>query len=120
MEKPARSLALLLEDEPLIAIDLEATLSDLSVDVVSLASRVEALDWLADKRPDVAIVDIALRDGPSDQVVERLDALNVPFIVHSGSEPMFHAGTVFRKGIWIGKPASHADMIATIRRLLGG
>lgn len=48
-------------------------------------------------RPDVVIVDIVLRDGPSDQVVERLVSDGIPFIVHSGEHPGMHVGSPFAK-----------------------
>ncbi len=55
---------LLVEDEPLIAIDLETILDRLGHQVVGVAqTRDEAMRIAGDTRPDVALVDIKLRDG---------------------------------------------------------
>ncbi len=49
---------LLLEDEPLIAMDLEYGLREVGFDVAIVATCSEAIDWLEVCRPDVVIVDI--------------------------------------------------------------
>ncbi|MBU1334249.1 MAG: response regulator [Alphaproteobacteria bacterium] len=56
-------LALLLEDEPLIAMDMELLLQGAGLDVTTVASCEEANNWLEVRRPDIVIVDIMLRDG---------------------------------------------------------
>jgi DNA-binding NtrC family response regulator len=85
------AVCLLLEDEPLISMDLEMTLGAAGVDVTSVMSCEEANDWLEICRPDVVVVDIELRDGCSDKVVQRLVEDNIPFIVHSGDHPSMHS-----------------------------
>lgn len=89
------AVCLLLEDEPLISMDLEMTLGAAGFDVTSVMSCEEANDWLEICRPDIVVVDIELRDGRSDRVVERLVEDKVPFIVHSGDHPGMHADRVF-------------------------
>jgi CheY-like chemotaxis protein len=55
---------LLVEDEPLIALDLENILERLGHVVVGVAeTRDEAVQLAADEGPDAALVDIKLRDG---------------------------------------------------------
>lgn len=70
--------ALLLEDEPLISMDLEATLADAGFAVVPVMTCADALAWLDGHTPDVVVVDIMLRDGPSDAVVEKLIGSEIP------------------------------------------
>lgn len=55
---------LLIEDEPLIALDLETILEGLGHEVVGLAvSHAEALRLTDALRPDGAFVDVRLKDG---------------------------------------------------------
>src|ERR1700761_2752251 len=55
---------LLVEDEPLIALDLESILERLGHEVVGVAeTRLEAIHLAEHEHPDVALVDIKLRDG---------------------------------------------------------
>lgn len=113
----AKRTALLLEDESLIAMDIEMTLRDAGFDVSIVGSCEEALEWLEVCRPDIVIVDIVLRDGPCHEAVEQLVEDGIPFVVHSGDQPDDHAGTPFAAGAWINKPAVGADIIAAIQGL---
>lgn len=102
--------ALLPEDEVLVALDLEQALEEVGLRVTSVMTNVDALAALDAGRPDVAVVDILLRDGRSDAVVERLIAERIPFIVHSGDHPNMHAGTPFAEGVWVNKPARMGEL----------
>ncbi|WP_210497361.1 response regulator [Microvirga antarctica] len=68
-----RSLRILIvEDEVLIALELESLLLDAGHDVVSVAtSSVEALRQAEQFSPDLALVDIHLTDGPTGVDVAR-------------------------------------------------
>lgn len=112
------AVALLLEDEPLIAIDLEQALDSAGFQVTTVMSCAEANDWLAMCRPDIIIVDIMLRDGSSDEVVKRLVEAAIPFIVHSGDLPNQHVGTPFAYGVWVSKPAGLDELVETVRALV--
>ncbi len=112
------SVALLLEDEPLIAMDLELMLENAGFDVKTVMSCEEAIEWLGMIRPDIVIVDIVLRDGRSDEVVERLIEEEIPFIVHSGDHPSLHVGTPFALGTWVGKPAVLDELVDAARGLI--
>lgn len=107
---------LLLEDEPLIAIDVEQTLRDAGFDVSVAATCADAAEWLEVCRPEVVIIDIVLRDGPCHQVAKQLVQDNIPFVVHSGDILDAHAGTPFEYGVWLSKPSMPGDLIAAIRQ----
>ena len=63
---------LIVEDEILIALELESLLQDAGHEVVGVAaSSEEALSAGADCRPDLAFVDIHLADGPTGVEVAR-------------------------------------------------
>jgi two-component system, response regulator PdtaR len=69
-EKPLRIL--IVEDEILIALELESLLQDLGHDVVGMAaSSREALSLGQELKPDLAFVDIHLADGPTGVDVAR-------------------------------------------------
>jgi CheY-like chemotaxis protein len=69
-EKPLRILVV--EDEILIALELESLLQDLGHDVVGIAaSSDDALALGRDLKPDLAFVDIHLADGPTGVDVAR-------------------------------------------------
>jgi CheY-like chemotaxis protein len=63
---------LIVEDEILIALELESLLQDLGHDVVGIAaSSKDALAMGKDLKPDLAFVDIHLADGPTGVEVAR-------------------------------------------------
>lgn len=69
-DKPLRILVV--EDEILIALELESLLQDLGHDVVGIAaSSADALSLGRDLKPDLAFVDIHLSDGPTGVDVAR-------------------------------------------------
>ena len=69
-DKPLRILVV--EDEILIALELESLLQDLGHDVVGIAaSSQDALSLGRDLKPDLAFVDIHLSDGPTGVDVAR-------------------------------------------------
>jgi DNA-binding response OmpR family regulator len=111
-------IALLLEDEPLIAMDLELTLESAGFEVHTMVSCKEAHAWLDAWTPDVVIVDIELQDGSSESVVRRLTDNKVPFIVHSGDLPSLHSDTPFAAGRWVNKPSLTGELVDAARELL--
>ncbi|MEO9228898.1 MAG: hypothetical protein ABI216_08135 [Devosia sp.] len=111
-------VALLLEDEALIALDIESTLADDGYEVVSFATCAEALDWLQLNAPAVAILDLHLRDGPSNAVALLLTERGIPFVVHSGISGSAASAPDFSAGTWLNKPSSGHDMLASISNAL--
>jgi DNA-binding response OmpR family regulator len=104
--------ALLLEDEVLIAMDVEQALGEAGFNVSTVLSCADAETWLQARRPDLVIVDIKLRDGPSDTIVTGLVKDGIPFIVHSGDEPSLYADTPFSRGVWMSKPSNRSELVA--------
>jgi CheY-like chemotaxis protein/DNA-directed RNA polymerase specialized sigma24 family protein len=74
---------LIIEDEPVIAADIEALVTELGHTVVDIAAtRTEALDAVARKTPGLVLADIQLADGSSgiDAVKDILARNDVPVI----------------------------------------
>lgn len=107
--------ALLLEDEPLISMDVEATLGLAGFEVASFSTCREALAFLHLSTPDVVIIDIELRDGPSTEVAELLLRREIPFVVHTGTSPSTHASGPFARGTWVSKPSGPEDLVSAVR-----
>ena len=81
----ANPAILLLEDDLLLAMDMEEFLASRGYDVVGPFGRVEdALDALEANRVDGAVLDLNLHGELSFPVIERLRCRNVPVIVCSG------------------------------------
>ena len=72
---------LILEDDPFIALDLEETVLRLGVKTARIASNVAgALDMIANRAPNLALLDVGLLHENSFAVAERLAILKVPFV----------------------------------------
>ena len=74
---------LIIEDEPVIAADIEALVQDLGHRVVDIATtRAEALEAVMHKSPGLVLADIQLADGSSgiDAVKDILARFDVPVI----------------------------------------
>jgi DNA-binding response OmpR family regulator len=112
-------LVLVLEDEALIGIDLELSLTDAGFTVVLAASCAEADRVLADQRPDAAVLDVQLRDGDCVAVAKTLVAQGVPFIVHSASH-IPDQDIVFRSGTIVRKPTDTPTIVQVVRSMLAG
>ena len=109
---------LILEDEAIIAMDVEGILTDAGFDVIaSLATCASAMDWLLANRADVALLDIDLLDGSCELVAQRLKDLAIPFVVFSGSSPTEQAiDPVFLTGGWLEKPSPADRVVAVVRQ----
>lgn len=76
---------LLVEDEPLIALDCETMLRRLGVGQVLCATNVQDADAaIARGGFDVAILDVAVGDSDSLQLCQRLMARSIPIGIMSG------------------------------------
>jgi DNA-binding response OmpR family regulator len=84
-EHSPHGTVLLLEDEALIAVALQDDLEEAGYSVAGpFAACADALSWLEKNRPDLAVLDTVLKDGPCREVALRLTSLGVPFLVYSG------------------------------------
>lgn len=100
---------LIIEDEPLISLDLEGIVTEIGHDVVGIAqTRDEAVVLASEKRPGLVLADVQLADGSSgiDAVSDILKAVDIPVIfitayperllTGEGVEPTFLLSKPFR------------------------
>lgn len=78
-------VVLLLEDEPLIAMDLQFVFEDHGVEVHVAASCSAAREIMDQFEFDGAVLDVNLGRGETcEHVATRLREMGVPFILHTG------------------------------------
>jgi light-regulated signal transduction histidine kinase (bacteriophytochrome)/CheY-like chemotaxis protein len=88
-QRPTEALAglrvLVVEDQLVIAMDVEAVLADHGVKAIdTAATSSEALRILASNPPDVAVLDVNLGQGTSIAVAEELRRQRIPFVFATG------------------------------------
>ena len=112
---------MIIEDEPLIAMDLEALVEGLGHSVTGVArTRTEALDLAAKKRPGLILADIQLADGSSglDAVNDLLDTFQVPVIFITAYPERFLTGERPEPAFLIAKPFQPANVSVVISQAL--
>jgi len=110
-------IILLVEDEPLIAMVVEAALLDAGHTICGPAATVaESLEILENELPDLALVDINLRDGSSgiELARELMARWGVPSLFMSGQRLEAYANRDVALG-YIGKPYSPETVVASIK-----
>jgi DNA-binding response OmpR family regulator len=110
-------VALVVEDEALIALDLEQALIEEGFEPIVFATCKSGRKWLAVMTPEVAILDIMVTDGSCETIAKTLVERGVPFIVHSGAPAGHYAATPFSKGAWIPKPIGSLAISDGLRML---
>ena len=76
---------LIVEDEVIIALDMQDTVSERGHRVVLASTLSEAQFILEAGGIDLAILDYHLKDGSTDDLMRRLYDAGVPFIICSGT-----------------------------------
>src|SRR6478609_4768593 len=98
---------LIVEDDPIIALDFEDTILGLGVKTVRTAAGVaRALQMIADRAPDFALLDVSLVREKSFAIAERLDALGIPFAFVTGYGADVQLPEIFSERPRLLKPCS--------------
>lgn len=85
MTKLTGMRVLVVEDEALIAVLVEDMLTDLGATVIGPAGSVaQGLDLAERETIDVAVLDVNLRSETIEPIVDKLNALRVPFLFATG------------------------------------
>ncbi len=111
---------LIVEDELLLAMDLEAVLQDNGFDVWEPVPNVDrALAFLSNDRPDLVTLDMNLGGKTLTPIAERLVAENIPFVLISGYDPQTTKDAVFEGVPLVRKPFDERHLVDTINSMLG-
>jgi len=115
-----RDSILILEHHPLIAIDLESSLRDPGgyENIAILSSVSEALRYIRDYPPSLAITGCRLNEDGWEEAARLLVTQGIPFIVCSGSERGDVDPVFAEHGTWIAKPHSDEELVSAVRHVL--
>jgi CheY-like chemotaxis protein len=108
---------LIVEDDPIIALDFEDTLLGFGVKTVRTAATVAKALALIDQRPpEFALLDVGLIRENSFAVAERLQALKIPFVFVTGYSSDAGLPAAFANKPRLSKPYSTDALRAVLSR----
>jgi CheY-like chemotaxis protein len=121
IEKELRTNVLIIEDEPVIATDIEALVEDLghTVDEIA-ATRSEAVKAAAKRKPGIVLADVQLADGSSgiDAVSDILEHEDLPVIFITAFPERLLTGDKPEPAYLISKPFRPENVKAAISQAL--
>lgn len=110
---------LIVEDEPAIAQDIAAILSSNGYNVVGVAhSSTRAMDFLANRKPDIALLDISIKGDKNGIDIAHIinDKYNIPFVFltsYADQETLAQVKRTLPYG-YIVKPFKESDLAPAI------
>ena len=116
---------LIADDEPNIVLSLEFLLQDAGYEVRVARDGQEALDALAQKLPDLVLLDVMLPRVSGFDVCQRIrenpdwSALRVVMLSAKGREAEVHKGMALGADAYVTKPFAIKDLMAEVVRQLG-
>lgn len=110
-----RRAILIVEDEPLIALDLATELRACGALTFTANSVRAARRLLARHGFSIAVLDYRLGNESADTLRDQLNKLGIPFVVYSGYE---EAARAWPEAVIVHKPAAMQHLIETIGELL--
>jgi CheY-like chemotaxis protein len=106
---------LVVEDDPIIALDFEDTILQFGVKTVRTAANVaRALQLIAERAPDFALLDVGLVREKSFAVAERLEALGIPFAFVTGYDAEVALTVAFSQRPRLPKPCPADALLAVL------
>ena len=109
---------LVVEDEPLVALDIVAALEGVGAEVAGSAGTAkEALNIIDSTSLDAALLDANLRGHPVDEIAAALAARNIPFLFVTGYGPG-SLPKAFARTAMLSKPFSHEQLIVAVTSLV--
>ena len=121
IDRQTRARILIIEDEPIIAMDIEMIVSDLGHDVVAVATtHAEAVAEAQAHQPGLVLADIQLADNSSgvEAVQEILAGMSVPVIFVTAFPERLLTGDRPEPAFLLTKPYQPATLRAAISQVL--
>jgi DNA-binding response OmpR family regulator len=119
MQRPSlegRSI-LVVEDEPLIAMDITQEFAATGAALTTTNTLKHALILVEHDGLSGAILDHALGDGNSSLLCQRLKERGIPFMIYSGYDTV---GGPCKDALHISKPAAGGALVAAMEELIRG
>lgn len=104
-----KTTILIVEDEALIALDLQQSIEEMGYETVTALSVSEAFSVLETSPVNFAVLDYRVGNADTGEIAERLIAKRIPFVVCSGTE-VDKARDVFRDVALLPKPFSNDQL----------
>jgi two-component sensor histidine kinase len=108
---------LVVEDEPLIALDITAALQEAGAETVGSSTATEALDIIGSNELDAALLDGNLQGTPVDEIAAALSRRKIPFLFVTGYGRE-NLPIDFRDVAVLAKPFSQAQLLQAAARLV--
>ena len=110
---------LIVEDEIFVALHLESAIQELGCEVVGIAPDQATALELARVKPDLAFVDLNLRDGPTGPQIARTLANQFGTKVLILTANPAQAGDTFEGLLGVvGKPWNETELAQTLRKVI--
>ncbi len=109
---------LVVEDDPIIALDLKQMLADAGATVVGPAYRTAQALALLDGKIDVAVLDYRLETETTSPIADKLSSKGIPYLFYTSSRgrpERAHPGVPI-----IDKPARPERLISAVKALTQG
>jgi DNA-binding NtrC family response regulator len=106
---------LVVEDQPLVMLDIVDSLTTAGASVLSAATLEQALGLAQHPHLSAAVFDFLLLDGDSSTLCTHLTERGVPFVVYTGYDDVHDA---CRAGVLVQKPALPQTLVMTLSQLL--
>ncbi len=110
---------LIVEDDPIIALDIQDLLNNLQLKVAGIAyDSIMAFDMLTTRRPDIALLDITIKGNLSGVDIAKVirEKYHIPFIFltsHADKLTLDHAKKTLPYG-YVLKPFNENDLLSAI------
>lgn len=111
---------LVLEDNSIVAMELEERLEAMGLTIVGSFGSVAELEAAAAQPVELAILDVSVRDGTSLELASRLRARDVPCVFVTGYGTVPNLPPELREVPVLHKPIALRALEAVIARLLLG
>lgn len=105
---------LLMEDEALIALDLEQLCRDSGADDVIVIRNLEQVDQIADDPFHAAILDVMLSGNPTVEFARTLTRQGVPFVFATGYADREELFSEFPGTPVVGKPYVGSELVEAL------
>lgn len=112
---------LIVEDEMLVAMELESLLRERGCTVLGPAPTLaRALALLEQERPDAALLDLNLNGKQTTPVAAALSARDVPFVVVTGYAAVEADAPELQRAPRLNKPVDHRNLVRVLAAVIDG
>jgi len=112
---------LIVEDDPLLLMDLESTLTEAGAVVAGLCQTLEeALARLESNNFSVAVLDFRLGSANVSPVARKLLNRGVPFVLYTGQTSDDESLMEWRQCAIVEKPAPPRVLVSAVKQALSG